>query len=69
MTDLELLVALAQTPLGFAMGSPFIALVIAGLHHMWTNSPQTRRELRRKKRAKRATTRLALNSTINSINK
>jgi len=48
MSDLELLVALASTPLGYAMALPFVLLAVSGVHHMWvhrvpiTNSRRTR---------------------------
>lgn len=60
MTDLELLLALAQTPLGSAIAMPFAGAAVAGLHHIWTHRPRTRRELRTKRRAERARTRKAL---------
>jgi len=47
MSDLELLVALAYTPLGVAMAVPFVLLAVSGVHHMWvhrvpTNNRRTR---------------------------
>ena len=35
MSSVELLVALASTPLGVAMALPFVLLALAGVHHMW----------------------------------
>ena len=37
MSDLELLVALASTPLGVAIALPFVGLAVSGVHHMWVH--------------------------------
>jgi ABC-type phosphate/phosphonate transport system permease subunit len=48
MSDLDLLVALASTPLGVAIALPFLMLAVSGIHHMWvhrapvTNNRRTR---------------------------
>ena len=37
MSDLDLLVALASTPLGVAIALPFLMLAVSGIHHMWVH--------------------------------
>jgi hypothetical protein len=37
MSDLELLVALASTPLGVAIALPFLMLAVSGVYHMWVH--------------------------------
>ncbi len=60
MTSSELLLALAQTPLGAGVGMLFACFAIGGLYELWVNRPlPTQRELRRKRRAKRVAARKA----------
>jgi len=35
MSNLELLVALAYTPLGVTIALPFVCLALSGVHHIW----------------------------------
>lgn len=35
MSDLDLLVALAYTPLGLMVAVPFVLLAVSGVHHLW----------------------------------
>ncbi len=41
MSDVELLVALASTPLGLMVGFPFVCLGVSGLHYVWVNRSPT----------------------------
>ena len=53
MSDLELLVALAYTPLGVTIALPFVCLALSGLHHMWVHRvPVTSRTARMRARRK-----------------
>ena len=37
MSELELWLALASSPLGVVVALPFVLLGISGLHHMWVH--------------------------------
>lgn len=46
MSNLELLIALAYTPLGVAMAIPYVLLAVAGIHHMWVHRAPTNKRTR-----------------------